>query len=429
MESEAPTKHFRIAWLSPVILVTVAVLAVAEIGFRLPAVQQRLPEPNPYYDIGVETRLRALHAWQPLNGQLDVLFIGSSVVRTNIDPALFDSTVALNSGEQITSFNGGLSALNPDLVRFYFRRFWLEHAHPKVVVQAVRLEELHSDVVARSWYRFKQGRFERWWVSDGFLDRLSASLYSHSRLLYYQGTWSDRLVQGWSDAGTEHNFPITATGYGPTHLTLREALATGRLPAAPPVYRDDYQPQEFATQLAALARTDSMARANGMLYVLVNMPEHCARYDGDPRGQARYQAYLDVLGGFARSLGIPLIDVTGGDAGAFCNDAWFSDYHHMSPAGAQVFTTMLAQAFAPLWETFDQGGAHPAAAAARVTTSSAIDSDAVAAGLGALSTCTAPGRSRNTKSCTRVPSGAMAWARTPAPPGSRSSARSSGTSF
>jgi hypothetical protein len=292
------------------------------------------------------------------------------------------------------------------------------------------LEELQSDVVAQSWYRFKQGRFERWWVSDRLLDRLAARLYSASRLLYYQGTWSDRLVQGWSDAGTEHNFPITPAGYGPTHLTLREALATGRLPADPPVYRGDYQPDEFAIQLAALARSDSLARANGMLYILVNMPEHCARFGNSPEGQARYQRYLDALGSFARSRGIPLIDVTGGAADAFCNDAWFSDYHHMSPAGARVFTTMLARAFAPVWESFEGNGAHPPATTrARVTTSSAIDSEAVAAGLGALSTCTAPGRSRKTKSCTSDPSGAMAWARTPAPPGSRSAATSSGTSF
>jgi putative ABC transport system permease protein len=55
------------------------------------------------------------------------------------------------------------------------------------------------------------------------------------------------------------------------------------------------------------------------------------------------------------------------------------------------------------------------------TISAPMASDAVAAGLGALRTCRALGRAMKRKSCTRSPSGAMAWARTPEPPVARSS--------
>ena len=61
------------------------------------------------------------------------------------------------------------------------------------------------------------------------------------------------------------------------------------------------------------------------------------------------------------------------------------------------------------------------------TISAPMASDAVAAGLGALSTWSALGRAIRWKSCTSSPSGAMACARTPLPPVSRSSGLISGT--
>src|ERR1700730_5808619 len=57
---------------------------------------------------------------------------------------------------------------------------------------------------------------------------------------------------------------------------------------------------------------------------------------------------------------------------------------------------------------------------------SAIASEEVAAGEGALRTCKGPPSWFTTKSSTRVPLGARAWARTPAGPGRRSDELRSG---
>ena len=59
---------------------------------------------------------------------------------------------------------------------------------------------------------------------------------------------------------------------------------------------------------------------------------------------------------------------------------------------------------------------------------SPIAREAVAAGEGAFRTCTKPGDSWMQKSSSSRPSAPTAWARTPAPPGSRSAAVTSGTS-
>src|SRR5690606_1097530 len=58
-----------------------------------------------------------------------------------------------------------------------------------------------------------------------------------------------------------------------------------------------------------------------------------------------------------------------------------------------------------------------------------IESEAVAAGEGALQTFTTNSFSKIKKSSIRLPCSSQAWARTPAPPGSKSSPRISGTSF
>jgi hypothetical protein len=44
--------------------------------------------------------------------------------------------------------------------------------------------------------------------------------------------------------------------------------------------------------------------------------------------------------------GFTFLDVTHGDPRRFARDAEYSDYHHMSPAGARRFTGLLADEFA-----------------------------------------------------------------------------------
>ncbi len=339
------TRRFRIHWGSPVLLLPLALLLLAELSLRSPTVENHLPEPDPYYDIGVETRLQVLDTLLARRHHVDVLFVGSSVVRTNIQPLRFDSLMRSRTGVRLVSFNGGMSALVPDPVRLYLQHFWFPHVHPDLIVQAVRYEEMHSDVTAENWYRFKSGHLEKRWISHGLLSGTVAQLIGHTRLLYYQGTVTEWLVSGWSPADRVHDFPVDRRGYGATELTLRQAVARGRLDGSPPVYDSPYGPEDFATGLAALRRSVRLAHSQGADYVLVNMPEQCGRFLDAPDGRERYQGYLRVLRAFAAAEHIRFIDVTHGDPATWCDERWFSDYHHMSPLGAARFTTQLARAF------------------------------------------------------------------------------------
>src|SRR5262249_54119747 len=90
-----------------------------------------------------------------------------------------------------------------------------------------------------------------------------------------------------------------------------------------------------------IRRSARAAKRAGADYILVNVPEYAFRWSG-PDGRQRYASYLNTMRDLARSEGVRFVDVTHGDPYLFSSQAEYSDYHHMSPAGARRFTTMLA---------------------------------------------------------------------------------------
>ena len=81
--------------------------------------------------------------------------------------------------------------------------------------------------------------------------------------------------------------------------------------------------------------------AAGAVYVLVNMPEHPERFAAQ-HGPATHRDYHERIRAWAAEHGVPFLDVTEADLAAFAKDKWYSDFHHMSPAGAARFSTLLA---------------------------------------------------------------------------------------
>jgi len=215
-----------------------------------------------------------------------------------------------------------------------------------MIIQAVRFEELHSRVRARTWYRFKSSRLERRWISGSLLSPEIASLITHSRLLYYQGALVDWFARGWSPEARERDFPVDARGFGATTLGLDDAIRRGRIDASAPVYTETYDEQDFLVGLGALRQSARLARGAGSEFLMVNMPEQCDRFLAAPDGLERYRSYLGALTRLAEREGVRFIDITGGDPSTWCDHRWFSDYHHFSPAGARRFTVELGKAVA-----------------------------------------------------------------------------------
>jgi len=146
-------------------------------------------------------------------------------------------------------------------------------------------------------------------------------------------------------ADTEEDFRIVTDerGWTPRLPTLDVVRARGLLQAERP-YEAAAPPTRRA--IAAIRASAAAAKRAGATYVLVNVPEHAFRWSA-PGGPVAYAAYLSAMTDLAAREGFQFLDVTHGDPRRFHDDADYSDYHHMSPAGAHRFTRALAQEFSP----------------------------------------------------------------------------------
>jgi hypothetical protein len=327
------------------VLIPIAMVVAAELIVRLPALGDLLPRQQLYYDVGVETRLQKLESLS-FRDTVDILFVGSSIVRTNFQPVVFDSVFARNRSQRVVSFNGGFSGMHPDPTRLYLEHFWLRRTSPRFVMQGVAFGELTSQRKAEEWEEFTASRLERQWIEDDWLSRVNATLLSSVRLLNYQGAVTGWFADGWTGS-VETDFPIDDRGFGPTQMTLTQAMAAGEI-QGPGTYGNPYAPADFAIGLTALENAIEISRQHGVHFVIVNMPEYCGRYLTAADGLARYRAYLNSLRQLASREGVSLIDVTRGDPSGWCDKEQFSDHHHMSPAGAHRFSVELAEALAKL---------------------------------------------------------------------------------
>lgn len=294
---------------------------------RSPLARTRLLLPTHYYQDGVPLRALALEAVKAEHGRVDVLFVGSSVVRTNIRPLVLDEL----AGGDIVSFNAGLSGLLPDAVRFYAEAFWLRRTTPRLVVQGIRYQELAWTLRAEDQERLVGGRIEALWMSDRPADRLHALAVERIRLLQYRGWLTEALDR------RRGGRVIDARGHTPTGLTIEEAIEDELIGPAE-VYTGR---ERFDVGLAAIRELHALCASRGIGFALLNVPEHPERYDV-PSGDALYARYLEALHDLARQEGFPLIDPTAGDRRAFSEPGLFSDYHHMSPAGARALTEAIA---------------------------------------------------------------------------------------
>jgi hypothetical protein len=336
-------------------------LAALEGILRIPAVRDALPIRTHLHEPGAVVRLQTLERLLAAERHVDVLFVGSSIVRCNISPAIFDPLVDEDGRQRLVSFNAGLSGLWPSTVRLYLEDLWLPAARPRVVIQGIRYGELFPSKRARSYDAIASGILESSWEQPGRLNQLRARMVESLRILQYRGalpSWLMRYRKGRPDPIEEDDVRVftDARGWTPRTPTLDVVLARRLLTNEQPngMLRDS---AEFRDAVEAIRRSFKATRRSGAQYILVNVPEHAFRWSG-PDGHERYDAYLAALGQLARAEGFPFVDVTGGDPALFSSPLDYSDYHHMSPAGARRFTTLLAAEF----RTARRGGAAAGAA-------------------------------------------------------------------
>jgi hypothetical protein len=337
--------------------VIVGLLAAIEGTLRIPAVRDALPIRTHLHEPGVVVRLQTLERLLEVEQHVDVLFAGSSIVRCNIMPTIFDPLVDQGRPQRLVSFNAGLSGLWPAAVRLYLEDLWLPAAHPRVVLQGIRYGELFPSKRERSYDEISSAIVESSWEQPGRISQLRARTFETFRILQYRGampSWLMRYRNGRPDPVVEDEVHVYTDprGWTPRTPTLDVVLSRQLLVDEHPNGMLNDSP-ELRNALDAIRRSFRATRRSGAQYILVNVPEHAFRWSG-PDGRQRYAAYLGELAKLARAEGFPFVDVTGGDPAVFSSPLDYSDYHHMSPAGARRFTTLLAAEFRTRYATMLQ---------------------------------------------------------------------------
>jgi hypothetical protein len=335
-------------WGTFLVLVLV-LLGSVEAALRFPEVRSLLPARTHYYHPAIAQRIDDIERVLRVHRRVDVLFIGSSIVVTNVNPLLFD-TVAARQPHDLVSFNAGFSGLWPTSVHLYAEHVWLPLTSPRIVVQGVRYPELAAITHAKNETQVWTGRIESTWRDADVLTRAQAAAVSRMTLLQYHGSLT-RLMQRFRhgrigtadpDEGDRHAIRGHYPRGAPENASVEQWQAD--LPND-----GTCASNRCAVGFAALRRTIAAVRAAGAAYVLVNVPEHAARWR-EPGAIERYREYVESLRSFGAAEQVDFIDPTDGDPFRFAETP-YNDLAHMTAAGARQFTRELAGRMAPMIET------------------------------------------------------------------------------
>lgn len=323
------------------------VLGGAELALRSDFAFETLPVTRNYYTYDVTRRLKNLRTLQRDDGPVDVLFVGSSVMRSDIRPSIVDRRLQQRTGEHFVSFNAGQSKMFPSGAALYLERLWLERMTPRLVVHGVREAELASR--QKKPYYLKHGRIEELWLQDTWGSNLQADLIRDVALLQQQGIMRrtiGRLREGRALHQVEKG-EIMANGRG--FRAERGTVQAARKRKSKRLWRYRKKPRasRYKYSLRAIDRMHAACESRGIQYVLLHLPEHPERFQTE-HGPAIWADYKQRVRSLAAERGIPYIDITGGDLRMFANDKYYADYHHMRPAGASRFSIKVADGLLPL---------------------------------------------------------------------------------
>lgn len=327
------------------VAVALAVLVSAELVLRLPTVEGAIGRPDLYYHFEVQARLERADRVLVEHGRIDVLFVGSSVAHTNISPHVFDEA-AEKAGYDLVSFNGGMHSLFVDANRLYLENLWLDTIESQIVVQFVRYEEVVTPRLLEEWGGFDRVLPESLWKSDSPFRSLGLEILERSMLAQHSGLLTAFLASP-RTAFRDREPTADDRGWLATQDALAELRATVDVTtihggvAGTVGYQEPIDDAVYVDGLNALAATIDDVRKRGMIYVLVNMPEHGDKFGRSSDGAARYDHYLGSLAAFATLHGVEFIDLTDADPGAFADDDLFADFNHMTPAAATDLTLRL----------------------------------------------------------------------------------------
>lgn len=319
---------------------------IAEWITRLPVFQAPLTPPkmgSRHYQLG--HKLMLLEEDVKLDGPIDCIMIGSSMVDVGFYPDIFQDAYREATGRKIRCFNFGIdagtaastSALMRILIEDFQPRFMIVGTDPRDYV-VPSTDRDPGAVLESPWVQYRQGDFslEGWLLDNSYLYRYRQHL---SRLVHFQ-------FEGTLWSRTDLGFPILPNGFTPTiqisdkinqppdpHDTSYEVI----------YYSLIYSPYGMLDEnLSALER---MMEYNGpeTQVVVVEMPVSDGLYYFFGNGQQDYSYYVSQVGELAARHEVMFWQTEPLDS---IPDHGWSDYSHLNVTGAEIFSAWLGRQIA-----------------------------------------------------------------------------------
>lgn len=310
----------------------VAVVLVAEVGVRL-FLAADLPAVEQWPDATTAAKVEQMERI----GCADVVFVGNSVARDDLDPeTFFVEDPALRS-----VYNAALDAAGPVQIARWLPEEVISRLDPQVVVWALTSPDLNDAAPAgqaalHSYETSIAGR-------PDLIGRLQRPLVDHVALVRHREALTDPsavwdALTGVSSARAEAGSDLIGfRGEGRSRANLRY------LPGDPGVtgFVRDQLLADYTiggAQVAAARDLVEDLEAGGRQVVLL-MPPVTDEFIGLHPDPSAWEDYRSAVHDLAAETGAQLVDLTGSG-----DESWFADTHHLNADGARRLTRELVAA-------------------------------------------------------------------------------------
>lgn len=340
---------YHIKWhFSSWMLMFLALIILAELVLRIPAVTAILPKPEPtlWHSDQIQAKLDILKQFEA-DRDIDVLFVGNSTTQAGISPRIFDAARGNNVQTLPGAFNASIEGLPPFGVAM-FLKIYLQYTRPNMIIYGIAPQDLNANSpwAADVTDRVKHSPMALAESKTGLKGHVISFLLQYSRIYRYRFVLLQLLLRGGMFPAPSEAY-FDAQGFGGLENRLSEVPAAER-----GKYFNNAGVLNYSTrgeQSDALQNIITFAKNRNITLILVNMPLANDYYRNFSSADD-YQAYLAAINKLASDNNLPLWDMETLSNADIFDDAKFSDFNHLNISGAEMLSTLLADQYLELKE-------------------------------------------------------------------------------
>lgn len=324
--------------LVPLILLA-ALFAGLELFARTNLAERLLPlKSHGNYHTQFEIKWQKLEDYARVNGGVDVILLGNSMVNTGIDPEILSRDIS-GSGQPLRIFNFGVEGLTvvpmADLASLLVDTY-----HPKTIIYFTEMrdylagngDDVSKKFLSSDWLQYRLGKRN----FLGWLEDHSAALQRLLPMRYWsRADFPDTWLQNMRRFANTH-----PDGYEPE---IQVSDFTGKLPD--PNDPDDqklfaiYGNYEIDPARLEKLRSLIIQREKGTWIVVAEFPSYPGFYTYFG-GEQVHADYLSAIADYTREQGGMFLPPISPNLIPFSGRA---DDHHLNQIGAKLYSGLLAQ--------------------------------------------------------------------------------------